>query len=327
MSTPDHHADGTSPEFAFTPVLGRRLLTPERQRDFIAALARTGLVAEAATEVGVSVHALEKLRYAKGGEGFRGAWDAARRFGRAEGARAARRQSARRAAALGFGARDGGLGDGGLGDGGLGDGGAGDGGFGGGDAGLESRSLHPGRRTSRAAFTGPEPSPGDPLLGFAPFLHPFPRRNSITPDRQRGFIAALAATGSVKQAARAIGASLEALYTLRARGGAEGFAEAWEKAIDLGIARLEDTALARAMEGEARPIVARGEVIGEYRVHNDALVMFFLRNRRPARYGAPAERPAPPERSEREILDSINETLDRARERMQRERAERPAGD
>ncbi len=322
MFTPDHPADGTPPEFPFTPLPGRRLLTPERQRGFIAALARTGLVAEAATEVGVSVHALEKLRYAKGGEGFRGAWDAARRFGRAEGTRAARRQSARRTAALGFGAGDRGLGDGDLGDGGLGDGG-----FGSGDAGLESRSLHPGRRTSRAAFTGPEPSPEDPLLGFAPFLHPFPRRNSITPDRQRGFIAALAATGSVKQAARAIGVSLEALYTLRARGGAEGFAEAWEKAIDLGIARLEDTALARAMEGEARPIVARGEVIGEYRVHNDALVMFFLRNRRPARYGAPAERPAPPERSEREILDSINETLDRARERMQRERAERPAGD
>ena len=290
MSTPpDRPAIGTVPEFPFTPVPGRRLLTAERQRAFIAALARTGLVAEAAQAVGVSVPALEKLRYAKGGEGFRAAWDAARRSGMAEGARAARR----RAAALGFG--------------GCGDD----------DAGLESRSLHPGRRTSRAAFTGPEPSPDDPLLGFAPFLHPFPRSNSITPDRQRGFIAALAATGSVKQAARAIGASVEALYTLRARGGAEGFAQAWEKAIDLGIARLEDTALARAMEGEARPIVARGEVIGEYRVHNDAVVMFFLRNRRPARYGLPAERPVPAERDEREIIDSINEKLDRARAAME----------
>jgi hypothetical protein len=55
---------------------------------------------------------------------------------------------------------------------------------------------------------------GDPLLGFAPYLHKQPRRNSITPDRQRAFIAALAASGIVTQAARAIGASLEALYKI-----------------------------------------------------------------------------------------------------------------
>jgi hypothetical protein len=188
---------------------------------------------------------------------------------------------------------------------------------------LSCGSANPSQRTSRAAFTGPEPSPDDPLLGFRPFLHPCPRRNSITPDRQRAFIAALAASGSVRQAARAIGASMEALYNLRARGGAEEFAAAWEKAIDLGIARLEDTALARAIEGELRPIVARGEIIGEYRVHNEALVMFLLRHRRAARYGPPAERAAPPERSEREIIDSINAKLDRARDQMRLREARR----
>ena len=62
----------------------------------------------------------------------------------------------------------------------------------------------------------------DPLLGFAPYLHAAPRRNSITPERQREFIAALAATGIVTQAARQIGASLEALYRLRHQPGAEG---------------------------------------------------------------------------------------------------------
>lgn len=34
-------------------------------------------------------------------------------------------------------------------------------------------------------------------LEFAPFVHVAPRRNSITPDKQRRFIATLAATGIV----------------------------------------------------------------------------------------------------------------------------------
>ena len=330
------------PEIRFTPVprARRRKLTPRRQRQFIEALARTGLVSQAAEDVGVSVAALEKLRYSEAGQravrglSFRAAWDAARGCEAAKKARAERRRSGRRLAGRGVAGR-GGCGDGGFADGHFADGGRGtlrDGppevppefapkvpeAFR-----LSCSSAHPSQRTSRAAFTGPEPSPDDPLLGFRPFLHPCPRRNSITPDRQRAFIAALAASGSVRQAARAIGASVEALYNLRARGGAEGFAEAWEKAIDLGIARLEDTALARAIEGEVRPVVARGEIIGEYRVHNEALVMFLLRHRRAARYGPPAERAAPPERSEREIIDSINAKLDRARDQMRLREARR----
>lgn len=63
----------------------------------------------------------------------------------------------------------------------------------------------------------PPPPADDPLLAFAPYLHPRPRRNSITPELQRRFVAALAATGIVQQASRTIGKSMEALYKLRAR--------------------------------------------------------------------------------------------------------------
>ncbi|MEZ5744514.1 MAG: hypothetical protein R3D89_12530 [Sphingomonadaceae bacterium] len=56
--------------------------------------------------------------------------------------------------------------------------------------------------TSRTAFLAEEPHEDDPLLGFAPYIHKQPRKNSITPDRQRAFIATLAATGIVTQAAR-----------------------------------------------------------------------------------------------------------------------------
>lgn len=147
-------------------------------------------------------------------------------------------------------------------------------------------SVRPGRRTSRAAFFEDEPDAGDPLLGFAPYVHKAPRRNSITPDRQRAFIASLAATGIVTQAARSIGASLEALYKLRALPGAEGFAAAWEQAIDRGMMRLEDCALERAIQGEERPVVSRGEVVATYTRHDTALMMFLLRHRRASRYGA-----------------------------------------
>lgn len=144
------------------------------------------------------------------------------------------------------------------------------------------------------------------MLGFAPVPHVAPRKNSITADRQRAFIAHLAATGIVKQAAKHIGASLEALYKLRSKAGAEEFAAAWEAAVDRGVGRLEDCALARAIQGEERMVVSAGKLVGTERRHNEALVMFFLRNRRADRYGS-AVGPGHPlyERIRAEILEEV----------------------
>lgn len=82
---------------------------------------------------------------------------------------------------------------------------------------------------------GTPPAPDDPLLDFAPVPHSRPRRNSITVQRQRAFISHLAATGIVTSAARRIGASMEALYKLRNKPGAEEFAAAWDAAVDRGV--------------------------------------------------------------------------------------------
>ncbi|MFO6447709.1 hypothetical protein ACLBKU_11240 [Erythrobacter sp. NE805] len=117
-----------------------------------------------------------------------------------------------------------------------------------------------------------------------PVPHARPKANSITPDVQRAFIAQLAATGIVAQAARHVGKSMEALYKLRQRPGAEGFRAAWDAALDRGVSRLEDCALARAIEGEEKPILHAGKVVGVERRHNEALVMFFLKTRLPHRY-------------------------------------------
>ncbi|XUU59849.1 hypothetical protein ACRAQ6_09740 [Erythrobacter sp. HA6-11] len=154
-----------------------------------------------------------------------------------------------------------------------------------------NKRATPRQATSAVAYEHERPAPNDPLLAFPPYLHKAPRRNSITPDLQREFIAHLAATGIVNSAARHIGRSMEALYKLRQREGAEGFARAWDKAVDYGITRLEDSALARAIQGEERAIVSSGKIIGYERRHNEGLVMFFLRNRMAERYGPEREKP------------------------------------
>lgn len=198
---------------------------------------------------------------------------------------------------------------------------------------LTCKSPRPSRRTSASAFTSDLPDLDDPLLGFEPYVHEAPRRNSITPARQREFIAVLAATGIVTQAARGIGASLEALYRLRGMTGAEGFAAAWEMALDRGIARLEDCVLTRAIEGEERPIVRGGEVVGTWRRYDTSLAMFLLRQRRANRFKAESDhyahlKPGHPvyerlkqewcvvdTRSQQEVLDSIDQFIDRMRNR------------
>ncbi|WP_305095616.1 hypothetical protein [Croceibacterium aestuarii] len=113
---------------------------------------------------------------------------------------------------------------------------------------VNTRAI-PRQATSRAAFRGEPLDPDDPLLSFRPVPHKAPRRNSITAARQRAFVAELAASGIVTQAALAIGASKEALYKLRNRPGAEAFAAAWDEALYWGAQRLEDCALQRALDG------------------------------------------------------------------------------
>ena len=125
---------------------------------------------------------------------------------------------------------------------------------------------------------------------------------------------------------------MEALYKLRNRPGAEEFRAAWDAAIDRGVARLEDTALARAIVGEERMVVSRGQVLGTEMRHNENLVMFFLRNRRPERYGNSVRehdlKPGHPayerirkevlaedEADEQEVLDSIDRFIDDMRVR------------
>lgn len=126
--------------------------------------------------------------------------------------------------------------------------------------------------------------------GELPAFTPVPRRcnrhDGWTPTRQRGFIEALADTGSVEAAARAVDMSSEGAYHLRRQAGAEGFRAAWEAALALGIQRIEDVAMDRALNGTEEPVYSYGKLIGTRIKHNDRLLMFMLRNRAPQRFAA-----------------------------------------
>ena len=186
--------------------------------------------------------------------------------------------------------------------------------------------------TSAVAYVGEAPEDDDPLLGFAPYLHPAPRSNSITPERQRRFVATLAATGIVQQAARSIGKSMEALYKLKHKPGAEGFAAAWDAALERGVQRLEDCALMRAMQGTPTPIVSGGKLLDWYDKPDNTLLRFLLQHRLPEKYGVQRIQPGHPvyesikkevlaevaareDDEEEEVLESLDKLFDEMRER------------
>ena len=83
-----------------------------------------------------------------------------------------------------------------------------------------------------------------------------------------------------------MGRSLEALYKLRHRPGAEGFAAAWDEALTRGARRLEDMAFERALVGTRTPIVSGGQLVDWWDKPDNALLRFLLRHRLPQTYGA-----------------------------------------
>jgi hypothetical protein len=129
-----------------------------------------------------------------------------------------------------------------------------------------------------------------PAKGTLPAFTPVPRQcnrhDGWTPERQRGFIEALADTGSVRAAAHAMNMTPEGAYLLRRHPEGREFRKAWEAALKFGVQRLEDVAMERALHGVEVPVYHFGAVVGTRRVYNDRLLMFLLRNRATKRFAA-----------------------------------------
>jgi hypothetical protein len=158
-----------------------------------------------------------------------------------------------------------------------------------------------------------------PLPAFEPVPRRKPRHDGWTPERQVAFIEALADTGSVTRAAAQVNMSTESAYFLRRQPGAEGFARAWEAALDMGVLRLKDEAFDRAMTGDLVPIIAAGKLLGYRRQRNDRLIMFILRHYgqspqtggfRPARPGPQPQAEPRPARRRRAAPETITAPTD-----------------
>lgn len=129
------------------------------------------------------------------------------------------------------------------------------------------------------------PVPADALPVFAPVPSQTNRADGWTPERQKAFIEALADTGSVSAACKAVDMSTVGAYRIRRLPEAAEFRAAWQAALDLGVQRLEDVAMERAINGVVEPFYVYGEHVGERTRYNDRLLMFLLRNRAPERFG------------------------------------------
>jgi hypothetical protein len=128
------------------------------------------------------------------------------------------------------------------------------------------------------------PVPAGELPTFTPVPRRCERHDGWTPERQSAFIEALADTGSVDAACKAVNMSTVGAYHLRRQPEAESFRKAWEAALQLGVARVEDVVMDRALNGVEEPLYSYGKLIGTRRRYNDRLLMFILRNRAPDRF-------------------------------------------
>jgi hypothetical protein len=84
----------------------------------------------------------------------------------------------------------------------------------------------------------------------------------------------------------------EGAYLLRRHPRGGSFRAAWEAALALGVRRLEDVAMERALHGVEVPVYHFGAVVGSRRVYNDRLLVFLLRNRASERFAADSRQSA-----------------------------------
>ena len=105
------------------------------------------------------------------------------------------------------------------------------------------------------------------------------RHDGWTPERQRRFIAALAAAGTVAAAARHVGMSPKSAYALRRRAGEDtGFVQAWDAALARNHYELLEQALPLAIHGEVVPVFYGGRQVGQYPRHDTRLALAVLQS-------------------------------------------------
>ncbi len=132
----------------------------------------------------------------------------------------------------------------------------------------------------------------------SPAPEPAPPLDRESPQRGLGelvlknFLRFLSLSGSVTYAAFKAGIERRTLYRRKAND--EAFAAEWDEALQLGIDRLQDHAMQRALHGTERTVYRNGKQIGSTQQYDNKLLQFLLRAHRPEIYGARQQSAAPP---------------------------------
>jgi hypothetical protein len=105
------------------------------------------------------------------------------------------------------------------------------------------------------------------------------RHDGWTRQKQGDFLAALATTHSVAEAAREVGMSRQSAYRLRARLQGEPFDFAWDAAFKSAFDRLAEAAMDRAMNGVEVQHYHKGEVVGSSRRFDERFTIALLKMR------------------------------------------------
>jgi hypothetical protein len=108
----------------------------------------------------------------------------------------------------------------------------------------------------------------------APDSDPADERTTFTRPRQVTFLAALAATGSVRSASARVGVSHQTAY--RARLGSPGFRRGWDAALLAARAQAEEVLASRALDGWEEDVLYHGEVVASRRRYSDRLLLAHL---------------------------------------------------
>ena len=116
------------------------------------------------------------------------------------------------------------------------------------------------------------PPPANPAPG--PYQANGPR---WTTRKMTEFLRVLAATHSVKDAARSVGMSRQSAYRLRSRLKGSAFDAAWDQAFKHSYENLPYAALERALNGIEVPHYYKGELIGTSRRYDERLTALLLK--------------------------------------------------
>lgn len=104
----------------------------------------------------------------------------------------------------------------------------------------------------------------------------------LTPEKLTAFCAALAETGIVAKACKAVDISRVTAYEWRDE--IPEFAAAWDKALQVGISALEDEAHRRAFDGTDEGVYHQGVLMDTQKKYSDTLAIFLLKAHRPEKY-------------------------------------------